>query len=186
MKTNGAASLLKLGFYESHSTAVQSVVLYMKDFRDKRVFDFVALELSLLLERYFNENKIKGSDVIFTFSPRSRKNREKSGFDQAAELSKRCAKHYGACFLNLVRRKYFSKNQKGLDDNKRLKNARESLLPNERFSLSGETVVIVDDVVTTGATVSTCVKAVKMLGAKQIICVSVAKTFERTNNIARS
>ena len=64
--------------------------------------------------------------------------------------------------------------------------ARSPSMSFERFSLSGETVVIVDDVVTTGATVSTCVKAVKMLGAKQIICVSVAKTFERTNNIARS
>jgi len=177
MKSAGVSTLLKLGFYESGSTAIQKVVLYMKDCRDKRVFDFVAMEISLLLERYFSENSIKSSEVVFTFSPRSRKNYGKSGFDQAAELSKRCSAMFDAEFMRLIRRKLLSKNQKGLDSAKRLKNARETLKPNKRYDLKGRTVVLVDDVVTTGASLSVCSKALKALGAKKVICVSVTKTF---------
>ena len=177
MKSSGASVLLKLGFYESNSTVIQKIVLYMKDYRDKRVFDHVSLELSLLLEQYFNEKNINAWDVIFTFSPRSRKNYNKSGFDQAAELSKRCAKYFGAVFAPLIKRKYISKNQKGLDHNARLKNARGAFVPNSAFCVNGKNVVLIDDVITTGASLSECVKCIKTLGAKKVICIAVTKTF---------
>ena len=76
-------------------------------------------------------------------------------------------------------KKYFSKNQKGLNNDERLRNARNSLIPNSKIDIKGRTVVIIDDVVTTGASLSACARAIKSLGAKKIICLSVTKTFEK-------
>jgi len=182
MKAGGASTLIKLGFYESNSTVIQKIVLYMKDVRDKRVFDFVALELSALLQTYLEENNVNLSDIVFTYSPRSRKNYRKSGFDQAAEISKRCAEHYGAVFAPLIKRKYISKNQKGLTNESRLRNARGAFRPNSGFCIKGKTVILVDDVVTTGASLAVCSKCLKSIGAKKVICVSVTKTFGVYNN----
>ncbi len=178
MKKSGVAKLFKLGFYQAgkHGT-IEQTVLYMKDFRDGRVFDFVSSELCKLLEEYFDKKGINAKDVVFTFSPRSVKNTDKSGFDQASEISRRCAKHFGAIFGKTIKRKRVSRNQKGLSHEKRLRNAEASFRPERKLDLRGCTVVLVDDVVTTGASFAVCTRCLKQLGAKKVICLSVTKTF---------
>ena len=179
MKKARISALLKLGFYGSESTTVVKTVLYMKDIRDKRVFDFVSSELCSLTDAFFEEQKIDPKDVIFTFLPRGRKNLQKTGFDQAEILSKLCSQSYGAVFVKAVRRKMISKKQKGLGNDGRLKNARASLRPMKGIDLTGKTVVLVDDVTTSGASFAIGAKCLRSSGAKRIICLSVTKTFEK-------
>ena len=179
MKKAGVHTLLKLGFYGAESTAIVKTVLYMKDIRDKRVFSFVADELCRLIDSFFEEQKMDPSEAVFTFLPRGRKNLQETGFDQAEILSKLCARRYGAVFVKAVRRKMISKMQKGLGNDGRLKNARASLRAANGIDLKGRTVVLVDDVTTSGASFAVGARCLKSLGAKRVICLSVTKTFEK-------
>lgn len=54
-------------------------------------------------------------------------------------------------------------------------------------SLSGKTVMLVDDIMTTGATLDKCASLIKDLGAKSVICVCVAKVEKiSTENTAHT
>ena len=57
-----------------------------------------------------------------------------------------------------------------------MKNARFDYL-NKRIDLSGKTMVIVDDIVTTGASVSVAATLLKGAGAKRIIAASLAIAY---------
>jgi predicted amidophosphoribosyltransferase len=46
----------------------------------------------------------------------------------------------------------------------------------QKRAVAGKKVVIIDDVVTTGATLGECAKALKMAGAKHIIGLALART----------
>ncbi len=45
------------------------------------------------------------------------------------------------------------------------------------FVKKDRTILLVDDIITTGATVSECSKLLKKAGAKEVVVVAFAKTF---------
>ncbi len=172
--------LLKLCFYETESgSAADRFILYMKDNRDTRVFDFAVGELWGLLNRYFDENSIDSSNVVFTYAPRSRLTLDQKGFDQAEILARKLSKRFGASFMRTISRKYFSRRQKGLDSAARLQNSKNSFGIKKDVKLTGRTVVLIDDVVTTAASLSVCAKMLRAAGARSIICASIALTDSR-------
>ena len=177
IKKSGAEALIKLCFYDSDSgSPADRLILYLKDYRDKRVSDLTAREISALLHKYFEQNGIEPSAAVFTYAPRSISALEKKGFDQAKILSFGCAKLLGASFAVIVKRKRFSRSQKGLDSAGRVKNARGAYFINRNVRLDGKTVVLIDDVVTTGASLLAVSELLKGAGAGQLICASIALT----------
>lgn len=177
MRRSGVEALVKLCFYDTDTGSPSDrLVLYLKDFRDKRVSSLPERELSVLLRKYFEQNGIEPSRVVFTYAPRSLSTLDKKGFDQAKILSLGCSKLLGSEFRNLVRRNRFSRSQKGLDSSRRVKNARGAFRIKRNAELHGETVVLIDDVVTTGATLSAVSGLLKRAGAGRIICASIALT----------
>jgi competence protein ComFC len=48
--------------------------------------------------------------------------------------------------------------------------------------LKGRSVLVVDDVITTGATMQNCAKAILNAGAEKVYCISVARTVLQTHN----
>ena len=57
----------------------------------------------------------------------------------------------------------------------RLKNPIGVYNINDKASISGKTVLLVDDIVTTGSTLSECCRILKKNGVKDIYCVTIAK-----------
>jgi len=74
----------------------------------------------------------------------------------------------------LIRKKY-TKPQAGLDSKERQDNVRDVFIFRKREDLAGKKVVIVDDVVTTGATINNCAKVIKENGAAHVCCISIAR-----------
>jgi predicted amidophosphoribosyltransferase len=62
---------------------------------------------------------------------------------------------------NVLQRCLFTKYQFGLSRNQRVQNVHNAFVVNHKFHklLSGKRVLLVDDVMTTGATINACVKA---------------------------
>ncbi len=169
--------LIKLCFYDTESgAAADRFVLYMKDYRDHRVFNFAADELSALLSKYFEKNELLPSNIVFTYAPRSRMARDRHGFDQAEMLARRMSKRFGAVFVHTISRKCFSRRQKGLDSSERLANSKKSFRIKRGVRLTRKIVVLIDDIVTTGASLSVCAKLLRSAGAANVICASIAST----------
>ena len=107
------------------------------------------------------------------------------GFNQADDL----AQHLGVPVWRVLRRSRLGQTQARLGADTRGANARgaysawtwPSLVPGDRFSrrLVGATVVLVDDVMTTGATMDACSQVLLGAGAKTVRALTVARTMTR-------
>ncbi len=118
-------------------------------------------------------------DVV-TWVPTSRSRRRVRGFDQAELLARRTARVLGRpCRATLVRGD--GPAQTGLD---RVARQRAPAFAG-RGRLTG-TVLLVDDVVTTGATVRAASFALRAAGAEHVVVVAVARTPPRSTRLFRS
>lgn len=105
------------------------------------------------------------------------------GFNQAEVLAKglrRAIKRAGLpCPPSLqaccVRRARATPPQSGLRHRARLENVRGAFEVRDRKRVGGRSVILVDDVMTTGATASACARALKHAGASKVIVLTLAR-----------
>ncbi len=99
-------------------------------------------------------------------------------YNQSAELARRLGRHLGLDFApELARRKRNTRQQVGLDPDQRRRNVAGAFAA-DRQAVSrwtGRRLVIVDDVITTGATVSALTRALKRAGFDDIDVISFAR-----------
>ena len=63
----------------------------------------------------------------------------------------------------------------------RLKNIKNSLAINKNFQIKNKIILLIDDVITTGATVNTCAKLLKESGAKKVYVATLARVILRND-----
>jgi predicted amidophosphoribosyltransferase len=82
------------------------------------------------------------------------------------------------CDDTLLVRKIPTKNQRGLTRAQRLQNLRRAFKIRDAVSarIKGKAVLLVDDVITTGATANACAKILKAAGASRVDVVTLAHT----------
>ncbi len=100
-------------------------------------------------------------------------------FNQSALLAYALSKQSGVrCVPDILQRVRYTKPQMKLNRAERLKNVTHAFaVANQaRPMLRNKIIVLVDDVVTTGATVNACAKVLKKAGAKEIRVLSLART----------
>ena len=75
-----------------------------------------------------------------------------------------------------------TKSQARLSASERRKNVRGAFRLRKRHAsiVDGKSVLLVDDVITTGATVDACVRALKSSGAKSVDVLTLARTLDRS------
>lgn len=78
--------------------------------------------------------------------------------------------------INAVRRVRYTGTQTRLNKQERRENIKEAFAVNQKFksSIEGRNIILVDDVITTGATILECAKAVKEAGAAKVWVCSAA------------
>lgn len=116
-----------------------------------------------------------GIDLV-TFAPRRPQAVRSAGFDQAQELAKEVARGLNLPIETLLIRRGRSRPQRALSAEERIRNVRGVFCPAR--PLSGETVLLIDDVVTTGASVRECARILKGAGAQRVYVLTLAHTFD--------
>lgn len=104
---------------------------------------------------------------LITCVPTASQRVRQRGFDHMILIAKELGRLRGLPYSTLLRRKNNSR-QVGSTRNERLKNAQSAYTTKPNAEISGKEILLIDDVVTTGATLSACVKELKRGGARRV------------------
>ena len=113
------------------------------------------------------------ADVI-TFVPMTKKSLKRRGYNQGELLAKGVSEKVGVPCENLLVKKSETERQVKLDKSQRLKNLVDAFKVVDRKKVKNKTVVIIDDVSTTGATGEAVGSKLKKAGAKKVILLTIA------------
>lgn len=118
-------------------------------------------------------------DVV-TWVPIHSARRWKRGYDQSELLARRLAYVMGLPCERLLKKVRHTKAQSGLKgESVRRANVLGAYLLQPGVQVEGKRILLVDDVATTGATLSECARMLRTAGAVQVFCVTLAMAAPR-------
>ena len=178
----GVPCLVKLGFYnkDKYNEPQNKIIYFLKHNKNKRAARFIAKELVSLIKR---ETEIIGvenlsEEAVITWVPRSKKAKAEEGHDQSELVCRQLSELLRVPSREMIFRKRGAKEQKRLDSKSRSKNIKNSFVFNKKLSAyCGKAVILFDDIVTTGASMSEAVALLRKNGFKAIICVTICSVM---------
>lgn len=166
----------KVGFaahlFTFHDPLSRAIVYSVKLKNLRHLQRFLASELADLIEGTGEDL----SDFTVTFAPRKPRSVRIYGFDQAEVLARLSAERLQLPFARMFRHARFSKLQKRLSVKAREINADRSYFLREDFVRRTDKLLILDDVMTTGSTLSSLILLARSVGFQEVSVVCIAKT----------
>ena len=101
------------------------------------------------------------------------------GFNQSELLARVTARRSGIPMVNAVRRVRATESQAGLSNAQRRENVSGAFRVKDGGRVQGLRVLLIDDVMTTGATAAACAQALKRAGAKSVALLALARVDRR-------
>jgi ComF family protein len=119
---------------------------------------------------------IEGIELV-TFVPLHKKSLRKRDFNQSEMLGRRIAAELGLPIADCLEKIRHTANQNELSRHERLNNLKCAFRVRERSRaiLWGRTILLVDDVMTTGATLDECSRTLLAAGAREVRCLALAR-----------
>lgn len=116
---------------------------------------------------------------LIVWVPLSRKHLRKRGYDQAELLARRVGELTGLPVEQGLTKVRETGTQSRLEqDSARRANVLGAYAANPEVELKGKRVILVDDVCTSGATVSECASCLRMAGAASVVALTFARAGE--------
>jgi ComF family protein len=117
-------------------------------------------------------------DAVIVPVPSHRWRLFQRGFNQAAEIARHLSRQSGRPLaVDALARTRATPNTKGLTRKARQKNVQGAFRVAHADQIKGRTIVLVDDVMTTGATVSACAEKLAKAGARQVEVLTYARAL---------
>jgi ComF family protein len=116
--------------------------------------------------------------------PLHKSKRSDRGFNQAEMIARTAVKRLPRRLelaTGVVVRRRATISQVGLTREQRIENMRDAFRVRDRQRLRGATVILVDDVMTTGTTLSECARVLKRAGAERVFAATVARAFQASS-----
>lgn len=138
--------------------------------------------LSQLLSQHLSDRYLRGlTKPNYLISvPLAKKRLRQRGFNQTEMMVKWLAKELQLDYqTNLIKRTINTPSQQQLSAKERAKNLANAFVFVPKVKLTNHHIAIVDDVITTGATVNTLAKLLYQHGAKQVDIYAIARTPQR-------
>ncbi len=175
MRRHGLSRLIKLVRYEPREGDLPAnrLILSMKYHGYGIVTAFLARELADVIAGHVK----RIDEWTIVFAPRTAKMRRQYGFDQSERLARALGRQLHIPVMSCLWRKPSAKVQKKLNREQRLANMRGSYTVKKNILLRGKKILLLDDIVTTGATMLAAAHALRKAGAKQVIGVTVGAAY---------
>ena len=116
----------------------------------------------------------RGFDAIIPVPLHPARQRER-GFNQAALLADFAGRHLGASVRPLLQRVRFTTTQTAFDRAERIQNLRHAFRLRRNADVRRLDVLLIDDVLTTGSTLSECARILKENGARSVYAATAAR-----------
>jgi ComF family protein len=101
------------------------------------------------------------------------------GFNQSELLARAVARRCGIKVRNVLGRSQYTKPQAGLTHTARRENVGTAFRVKGNTRLDGLSVLLIDDVMTTGSTATACARVLKKAGARRVALLTVARVDRR-------
>ena len=162
--------------YNKADGITRKLILSCKNRKNRAVFEEITDRMVLTAQK----RSIIEKETLVTYVPRAPEKELRFGIDQAEELARLFASKTGLVFMPLLRHRGFSLDQKYLGEERRETNADRNyyLILHSEELLSGKNIILIDDVVTSGATVNACTALLRETGAASVFCLSAAKNIK--------
>ena len=120
---------------------------------------------------------LAGRYDLITWVPLSAQRRKARGYDQAMLLAQAAALELGDVAAETLAKVRDTDAQSGLgkDDSARRANVLGAYRPTDPELVAGRRILLIDDVVTTGSTLSECARTLRTAGAADVVCVTLAR-----------
>ena len=179
LANSGALCHHKAVSYSARTAVVHNTVMFLKGNKNLRASSYLASELVGVIRSDGELPTLNSENTLVTFVPRGHKGVLKYGVDQSELLALEVSNAMGVPFFVGLTRVRGGKEQKRLSAAQRAKNVKKLYSPTEDIAaVDGRYVIIVDDVVTTGASMAACVSYLVRAGARRVIALSLASTEE--------
>ncbi len=174
-KFPGIRQIVFLFWYRGDlSTGIVSKVKYLGE---RRNISYLGSIIARDVNKKLSAVKLQGVCYV----PRTANNIEKVGFDQSKLLAESVAFHLGIPVSHCIERRGRSGEQKKLSGEDRRRNVRNKFLINKKemelvLGSKVKNLLLIDDVVTTGATIRECSYLLRKSGVSNMYAATVAKT----------
>ncbi len=168
---------MDLAFTSARAAVVATpfVLEIIHRYKYQRALWFEPFLADLLIRQAASAIREGGWDALVPIPLFSVKRRERE-FNQAERLGAALAAATGVPLVTAaVRRIVHTRTQTRLSRQERADNMRGAFAPNPGRPLAGKRVVVLDDVLTTGATTSACAKALRLAGATEVSVWTLAR-----------
>ncbi|WP_288222424.1 ComF family protein [uncultured Clostridium sp.] len=160
--------ILSYGYY---SGVLKKLVL---EFKYKKNFIAGNVLVEFLYE-VIDKKNIKIDAIVFI--PSSKKALKERGFNQCEYLAKEISKKLRVNLYKDIIKVKNTKEQKLLSKEDRYKNIKDAFALKSEKNIKNKHLLLIDDVITTGATLYECEKLLKKSGASSIKILTVAKSY---------
>lgn len=113
---------------------------------------------------------------IVTFVPMTRSAEKKRGYNQSEILARQLAKRFFIPCQELLVKVRETPSQHTLNSKERQSNLENAFATAGNADIKGKTVVLCDDIKTTGTTLKKCESLLFDMGARDVYCISIAMT----------
>ncbi len=154
-----------------YQTSAKEAIVRMKKINKEKTFDFFAQEMANTVNKRFKNVEF---DAVLPVPMHSKKLR-KRGFNQSEVLAQHISRKLNVLLeTNLLFQRKNTKRQHTLKYKQRLANVKDAYKTTNVPS-DYKTVLLVDDVLTSGATLNECAKQLRIHGVQNVYCITAAK-----------
>lgn len=111
-----------------------------------------------------------------TYVPLGPKRFWERGYNQSEMIARKIAKTFGLPCSPLLSKRLFISRQSSKNAEMRLQNAQNAFISRDCSKIMGKRILIIDDIITTGATVAACAAVLRAAGAECVFAAAIAKT----------
>lgn len=174
-------NILKIGehegvlyFFPYSNKYAREAIWEIKYRRNKKICENIMQVVSENLLEIISEKETfqNFKDVVVTSIPQSRKRKNERGYNQGEDLGRALARGLNLPFLPLLKKTRNTPRQTTLKRSARISNTKNSFEIITKKDLSFQNIILIDDVVTTGATLNEARKVLEN-SYKKVLMVSI-------------